>query len=410
MIVKLRCKIRYLFHLIASLEHDMNIWFERVPELNLHLRRLTSNQAKDIIEFSLENHWETKDFHQISKEFEEFIHKRLANEPKYSELLFLQAKLLFFAGDLEKLNSLFTVSAATQNIPGVQLYYALGLAFQGHSKEGLEILEHIDLGLYEKDSFLKLEVLSATLFIYSIKRDYLAVSEYFYQIYNYINSNEFSDEFKAHILPWAYLRQAYTIRAQGKVFKAIELIESCYSGLRSFPHRFFHAMALTLHGHCYHNLGNIETALEFYDQAIDIGVEIQSWILLSILYNRVALAMMAQKQPKLAKRYFNQAITHAKQSNANWLIIGPLVNLAQYKLAEGKINEAIDDYHQFVDVASGTGDEQELCYAQLTLAELYKGVGDIPKSKYYLSEGFKLALKLGIFRTISRPEDEANYN
>jgi len=24
-------------------------------------------------------------------------------------------------------------------------------------------------------------------------------------------------------------------------------------------------MALTLHGHCYHNLGNIETALEFYD-------------------------------------------------------------------------------------------------------------------------------------------------
>ena len=155
---------------------------------------------------------------------------------------------------------------------------------------------------------------------------------------------------------------------------------------------------------------HLDTALEFYDQAIDIGNEIQSWILLSILFNRVALAMMGQKQPKLAKRYFNQAIDLAKQSNANWLIIGPLVNLAQYKLAEGKINEAIDDYHQFVEVATGTGDEQELCYAQLTLAELYKGVGDIPKSKYFLSEGFKLALKLGIFRTISRPEDEANYN
>ena len=388
----------------------MKTWVEDVPELNLHLRRLAPNQVKDIVEFAMTNHWETKDFHQIAQEFEEFISTRPVNEPRYYELLYLQAKLLFFAGDLARLNNLFTLSAATQNIPGVQIYYALGLAFQGHSKESLEILERMELDLYKNDSFIKLEILSTTLFIHSIKRDYLAVSEFFNQIYKFVAANKITDEHKAHLLPWAYLRQAYSIRAQGKVFQAMELIESCYAGLRSFPHRFFQVMALTLSGHCYHNMGNIKTALEFYDQAIDIGNEIQSWILLSILYNRVALAMMAQKQPKLAKRYFNQAIDLAKQSNANWLIIGPLVNLAQYKLAEGKINEAIDDYHQFVEVAIGTGDEQELCYAQLTLAELYKGVGDIPKSKYFLSEGFKLALKLGIFRTISRPEDEADYN
>ncbi|MFX0122757.1 MAG: tetratricopeptide repeat protein [Candidatus Hodarchaeota archaeon] len=388
----------------------MNRWFESVPELNQHLRRLTPNQVKDIIEFSKINHWETKDFHQISREFEEFIHNRLVDEPQYSELLFLQAKLLFFAGDLAKLNNIFTLSAATQNIPGVQIYYALGLAFQGHSKEGLQILERINLDLYENDYFMTLEILSATLFIYSIKRDYLTVSEYFFQIHKLIKSNTIPNEIRAHLLPWAYLRQAYSIRAQGKVFEAMELIETCYAGLQSFPHRFFQVMALTLMGHCHHNLGNIKRALEFYDQAIDISVEIESWILLSILYNRVALAMMAQRKPKLAKRYLKQAITQAKQSGANWLIIGPLVNLAQYKLAEGKINEAIDDYHQFVEVATGTGDEQELCYAQLTLAELYKGIGDIPKSKYFFSEGFKLALKLGIFRMISRPEDEANYN
>ncbi|UCE08105.1 MAG: tetratricopeptide repeat protein, partial [bacterium] len=356
----------------------METWVEEVPEINLHLRRLAPNQVKDIVEFAKTNHWEIKDFHQITQELEEFISTRPVNEPRYPELLYLQAKLLFFAGDLARLNNLFTFSAATQNIPGVQVYYALGLAFQGHSREGLEILEHIDLDLYRNDSFIKLEILSDTLFIYSIKRDYLAVSEFFHQIYKFIEKDKITDEYKAHLLPWAYLRQAYSIRAQGKVFQAMELIESCYAGLRSFPHRFFQVMALTLSGHCYHNMGNVKTALEFYDQAIDIGNEIQSWILLSILYNRVALAMMAQKQPKLAKRYFNQAIDHAKQSTANWLIIGPLVNLAQYKLAEGKINEAIDDYHQFVEVATGTGDEQELCYAQLTLAELYKGVGDIP--------------------------------
>lgn len=385
--------------------------FVKVPELNLHLRRLTTNQVKDLIEFASVNHWEIKDFHQISQELEEFISTRSSSESKFSELLYLQAKFLFFAGDLAKLNDLFTLTAAMQNIPGVQLFYGLGLAFQGYSKEGLEILKQIDLDLYKNDHIVKLERMGATLFIYSIKRDYLTVSEYFFRMYNYFDSlNDVTDELRAHLLPWAYLRHAYSLRAQGKISQAIELLSKCQHDLHDFPHRFFQVMFLTLLGHCHHNLGNIKRAIELYDHAIDVAVEIQSWILLSILYNRVALAMMAQRKPNLAKKYFQMAVTQAKKGSANWLVIGPLANLAQYKLAEGKINEAINDYHQFVEVASGTGDERELCYAQFTLAELYKGIGDIPKSKYFLSEGFKLALKLGIFRTISRPEDEANYN
>lgn len=387
----------------------MTKWFLQVPELGFHLLRLAPNQIKDLLVFAKANHWETKDFHQISHELEEFISHRSPSEPEYSELLYIQAKFLFFAGDLVKLNDLFTLTAAIQNVPGVQIFYALGLAFQGHSKEGLEILEHIDL---ESDPIVKLEKMGVTLFIYSIKRDYLTVSDYFHQLYNYFTtSTELSEELKAHILPWAYLRQAYSVRAQGKISQAIELIENCFNNhLQSNPNRFFHVMALTLMGHCHHNLGNIRKALDFYDQAIDIALEVQSWILLTILYNRVGMAMMAHRKPDIAKKYLEKAVAQAKTANADWLVIGPLANLAQYKLAEGKINEAISDYHQFVEVAAGAGDEQELCYAQFTLAELYKGVGDIPKSKYYLSEGFKLALKLGIFRTISRPEDEADYN
>ena len=387
--------------------------FDQVPELNLHLMKLSPNQANDLIEFALKNNWETKDFHQISQELEGFISTRSVDEPKYSELLYLQAKILFFAGDLTKLNELFTLSnahQATRNIPGVQLFYALGLAFQGHSTEGLEILNHIDSELFVNDPITKIEKMGVTLFIYSIKRDYITVSDYFFKIYTYFNSlDRVSDEIKAHLLPWAYLRQAYSVRAQGKIPKAMELINECYHELLQLPHRFFQVMALTLMGHCHHNLGNIQKALEFYDSAIDMAIEIQSWILLSILYNRVGMAMMSKKKPDLAKKYFQKAVSRAEAAGANWLVIGPLANLAQWKLAAGAINEAIDDYHHFVEVASSVGDERELCYAQLTLAELYKGI-DLPKSKYFLSEGFKLALKLGIFRTISRPEDEANYN
>ncbi|MFX0050397.1 MAG: tetratricopeptide repeat protein [Candidatus Hermodarchaeota archaeon] len=360
--------------------------------------------------FALENHWDIKDLYQISEELEEFISIHSPSEPDYSELVYLQVKLLFFSGNLLKLNDIYTLTTASRNIPGVQIYYALGLAFQGHSKQGLEILNQIDSDIYMNDPFVKVEFLSIKLFIYSIKRKHLKVADYYSQIIDYCDSHIESEELKAHLLPWAYLRQAYTIRSRGKVIEALDLITKCQRDLNVFPHRFFQVMAFTLMGHCHHNLGNLEEALKFYDQAIDLALEIHARILLSILYNRVGMAMAGQKQPHLAKKYYQKAVTQAKKAGAGWLQIGPLANLAYWKISVGAVKEAIDDFHQFIEIAAGVGDERELCYAQLTLAELYRGIGDVAKTKYFLSKGFDLAVKLGLFRFVSRPEDKVDYN
>jgi tetratricopeptide (TPR) repeat protein len=382
--------------------------FDKVPELDLHLERLSKAQANDLVDFADGNHWELKDFHQLSLDLEEYISTSDLKKPDYSELLYLQAKFCFFGGNLIKLNELYTLTAIEGENPGVQLFYALGLAFQGHTSDSLEILKQVETN----DLVVRLEQLGVTLYIYSIKRNNFSVADYFSQMKEFLkkHSKELPDSANAHIMPWAYLRQAYSIRSSGRVFNAIELIKKCQSLLLEYPHRFYQAMILLLLGHCYHNLNNIKLALDFYDQAIDKALETQSWLLLSILYNRVGMAMMAKKKPKLAKKYFQKSVDQAEEAGATWLIIGPLANLAQWKLAEGKVSEAIEDYHQFVEIAAGVGDERELCFAQLTLAELYRGTGDLAKCKYFLSEGFRLALKLGIFRVVNRPEDEANYN
>jgi tetratricopeptide (TPR) repeat protein len=384
--------------------------FIKVPELYSHLRRMTPDQAEILVNFALENHWDIKDFYQISEELEEFISKHSPSDPDYSELVYLQAKLLFFSGNLLKLNDIYTLTAASRNIPGVQIYYALGLAFQGHSKQGLDILNQIDSEMYMNDPFVKVEFLSIKLFIYSIKRNHLKVAEYYSQIIAYCDSHVESAELKAHLLPWAYLRQAYTIRSRGQIVEALDLMTKCQRDLNVFPHRFFQVMVFTLMGHCHHNLGNLEEALKFYDQAIDLALETHARIPLSILYNRVGMAMAGQKQPQLAKKYYQKAVTQAKKAGAEWLQIGPLANLAYWKISVGAVKEAIDDFHQFVEIAAGVGDERELCYAQLTLAELYRGIGDVAKTKYFLSKGFDLAVKLGLFRFVSRPEDDVDYN
>ena len=162
----------------------------------------------------------------------------------------------------------------------------------------------------------------------------------------------------------------------------MELIARCNQDLKTFPHRFFQTIVYTLMGHCLHNLGKVKQALGYYDRAIDVGIESRANLLLSILYNRVGMAMTNLKRTKSAKKYFNKALIAAEESGAKWLTIGPLVNLVRWKLADGQVNEAINDYHSFVEIAESVGDEQELCYALIGLAELYEQIDDIPKSKF----------------------------
>jgi tetratricopeptide (TPR) repeat protein len=377
----------------------------RVPELEINLPRLSDMLQEAILNYSRENHWETLDFHQLAASIENFIISRDPTEPQYEELLYIQAKLLFYAGDLMKLNDLFTFSVPQVSHVGVEIFYALGLSFQGHTREALDIINKLQFELLEDDLVLLLESLGITLFIHSIKRNYVKINAIYLKIKSILLSHTVSEEIQLQLLPWANLRQAYSIRARGQIHQAIKLLNQTLDDLVIFPNRYFHSMALTLLGQCYHNLGQIKTALDYYDQAIDIATEIQALTQLSILYNRIGMALMSNKKYKQGKDYFIKAMNFATQSGARWLTIGPLVNSVQYKLAQGQITEAITDYHTFVDIAEGTGDQQELCYALMALAELYQQLDDIPKYKFYLEKGVQLGLKLGIIQLAPSDED-----
>ncbi len=379
-----------------------------LSEVSLHLKRLTPELELKLTEMAKNSHWEIKDYEQLAHDLNEFIRVTNSSDP---ELYYLLAKLLFFNGSLDELNDLYTLVAAIQTAPGLEIFYALGLAFQGYSSEAMDLLREINVDNLINDPLLWMETKGIILYIHSIKRDYRMVKILFDEIISF--SNNLPAEFghlKAHALPWALLRQAYSIRAKGEITDAMALIARCNQDLKSFPHRYFQIMLYTLMGHCLHNAGKVKQALGYYDQAIDLGVESRSSLLLSILYNRVGMAMTNRKQIKSAKEFFEKALNTAKDAGAKWLTIGPLVNLVRWKLADGQVDEAINDYHSFVDIAEAVGDEQELCYALIGLAELYEQVDDIPKSKFYLSKGIKLGMKLGIFEIVSYPNKSEEYN
>lgn len=380
-----------------------------ISELQLHINRLSNSITLDLEKCIIDNQWETMDYTLIVEELEGFINSRSPSEETYNELLYLMAKFLFFSGQLNKLNDLYIQSAPLSEIQGVLIFYALGLSFQGHSQQGLDILSQVYKNLDENDIVLYLETLSVELYIHSIKRDYKKVTELFHLFQQKLNSNkDLKREEKAHILPWVYLRNAYSLRAEGKISSALDLISECGDYLREFPHRFFKVMATTVMGHCYHNIGNITKAVEFYDEAIDLGIEIQGKTLLSILYNRVGMAMSIRGKFEESRSYYQDALDLAIETGSTWLTAGPLASLSQWKIASGNIEGAIDDYHHFEEVASTVGDERELCFAQLTLANLYERLGDFPKSKYYFAEALRRGLKLGILRI--SPNDQQNVN
>jgi tetratricopeptide (TPR) repeat protein len=382
-----------------------------IPELNLHETRIPLNILTQLLHFSQDRHWKTKDFHQIAQELEEFIHSLPPSvlESTLTELWYLLIKLLFFAGDLKKLSETYTyIIAHNHNNVGVQIFYALGLVFQGYSEQASQILEQINSNQIE-DPMLRLETMGIKLYYHSIKRAHQKVDDLFIQIIQLSqNLPELTESMKAHLLPWAYIRKAYSIR--GETSQASSLLKKCQNELNIFPHRFFQALIALRLGHILHIKGDLRKALAFYDQAIDLANEIQSWHLLSIIYNRVGFVLTAQKQSTSAKEYFQDAVKLAEKAGARWLTVGPLANLVRWKLSQGKIQEAIDDYHTFASITKSVGDQQEHFYALLALAELYEQIEDIPKSKYYYSKGVSLGLKLGIFRLIVPPEDDIDSN
>ncbi|WP_455142680.1 tetratricopeptide repeat protein [Candidatus Hodarchaeum mangrovi] len=370
----------------------------RVPELDVHLPRLSLALHKDLLGWSLQQAWETLNFQELANSLEEFITSHTHFDSELPELYYIQAKLLFMAGDLLKLNELYFLTINNAPHLGVILFYALGLAFQGHTNEALEIINKTNLKSHSNDFMLFAEGMGLILYIYSIKRDYAHISVIKNKLLKYLNKNKVPDEIKAYILPWADIRHAYSLRASGQIQKAQRMLIHTLDELEFFPHRFFQTMALTVLGQCYHNRGRISTALDYYDQAIDIAQTTKAQTQLSILYNRIGIAFVSKKEYTLANDYFKIAINYANESGARWLLIGPLVNRVQYKLAQGKIQDAISDYHMFVEVAEGTGDDQELCFALMALAELYQQIDDLPKYKFYLEKGVQLGLKLGIFQ------------
>ena len=375
-----------------------------IPELLLHHKRIPSEILNLLLDYAEKQYWPTKDFHQIAQDLEEFIHNLPPSEENLEELWFVLIKILFFAGDLQKLNDVYTsITASNQGISGVRIYYALALAFQGHSEEALRIFNNTKFDEI-KDPQEKLEALGIYLFFYSIRRDQKKVDEIYDEIIHLSETSpQLTERQKAHLLPWAHIRKAYSIRGQTTL--ALDLLNKVQSELHIFPHRFFQIMTSLRIGHVYHISGDFKKAIELYDQAIDLAIEVQSWHLLSMIYNRVGFILTAQKQIEEARGFFQDSLDHATKAGARWLTVGPLVNLIRWKLSQGKVDEAIEDYHTFAEITESVGDEQEHLYALLALAELYSQINDRPKSKYYYSKGVKLGLKLGVFRLVDQSKE-----
>ncbi len=211
-----------------------------IPELLLHHKRIPPTVLQSLLQYAETHYWETKDFHQVAQELEEFIHN-LPSKENLDELWYVLIKLLFFAGDLRKLNEVYTsITVTSQGILGVRIFYALALTFQGHSEEGLRILSNIEIDTID-DPKIKIEALSIILFFYSIRRDQNKVDELYHKIIHLSETiPELTEREKAHLLPWAYIRKAYSIR--GQTTRALHLLNKVQSELYIFPHRFFQIM------------------------------------------------------------------------------------------------------------------------------------------------------------------------
>lgn len=192
------------------------------------------------------------------------------------------------------------------------------------------------------------------------------------------------------------------IRISGakSLLKLGNIPESIYTNKRALKladDRFFKSLSLLGIGHCYDLIGKTTESIRYYKKALKHAYDIQSYNVISIIYNRLGMAS-AWRMDKLidGENYFSEAIMSAERGESLWLKEGPQWNLIALYRAKKDYPSAINELEQLIDATRQIGESRTELIALLNLGELLEEKGDLREATKVREAADSLASLIGI--------------
>ena len=243
--------------------------------------------------------------------------------------------------------------------PAIKVYQALAYLFMNNFSLAEDYLEKAEIEAERIDDVLVLaEVYGIKIYLYNARYQFfqgVKVIQKAFVILDKGKNRKIVDANPA-FLQWIRKSGAKSLLKLGNVPEAL------YTNRRALKlsnDRFFNSLSLLGLGHCFDLLGKTADSIRYYQKALKKANEIKAYNVISILYNRLGMAL-AWRMDKISdgENYFSEAIQSAEQGDCLWLKEGPQWNLIALYRAKKDYNSAINGIEQIIDATRRIGESR----------------------------------------------------
>ncbi|MFW9930157.1 MAG: tetratricopeptide repeat protein [Candidatus Thorarchaeota archaeon] len=258
---------------------------------------------------------------------------------------------------------------------------AFALAFKGKTTDALALLKAAE---YNAEKEEDIEVLVD---LFGIRAFTLAVEKKFEEVTGaYIKATQYSKGQKG-LTQWAQLartRAAYAMLKLGYISDSSIINNQVLSLANQSGDRFYKIQALNGLGHCLDRVSKTDDALKLYQKALGISLELKSVNLSSVILNRMGMAYAWRKKDLNGSiDYFKRSIAYSQEGESDWLIFGPMANLAIIKKMSGDYFDAQELFEGVKDRSESSGNLRDQIFAYINLSDIYRELGDNYRSQEY---------------------------
>jgi tetratricopeptide (TPR) repeat protein len=181
----------------------------------------------------------------------------------------------------------------------------------------------------------------------------------------------------------------------GQVNRAIEYYEEALSLARELGDRQEEGLQLSFMGIAYHDLGNFKRALEFHEQALEIDRELGRRQMEGVDLGRLGLIYHTLRLFERAIEFYQQALAIAREvgdrrNEGIWL-----GNLGRTYRNLGQIEQTISYSQQALDIALELGDRREEGFWYDRLGLGYRLLGRIERAVEFHEQALSIAREIG---------------
>lgn len=352
----------------------------------------TVRLSKEAIQWLEENIERNLSLDQFTEKLFELIDQ---NEIIDAEIAYIACKAGVMTSKLAKV-----INLGEAKHPAIRAYQGLAYLFLNNFTMAEEFLEKAELEAEKIQDILVLaEIYGIKIYLYNARYQFFQGVKIIQKAFEIMDKSKNRSLIDANpaFLQWIRISGAKSLLKLGNIPEALYTNKRALKIATQGNDRFFKSYAYLGVGHCFDLIGKTNEAVVNYKKALKIAHELKAYNLISIIYNRLGMAV-AWRMDKLSdgESYFSEAIISAEMGECLWLKEGPQWNLIALYRAKKDYNSAINEIHDIIESTRKVGESRTELIALLNLGELLEEKGELKEATKVREAAESLATLIGI--------------